>query len=548
MSVKFCSAILFSLFVLTAAQAQKAERRSGELIVQLLPEASPATVLFQLKQALPGTPDLFWKEPLAPGWHIWLLGFDENAVSPELLKTAAQRLPDVRNAQWNHRVEERATFPNDPDWFKQDDMDLIGMPDAWDVSTGGLTPAGDTIVVAVLEKGALLAHPDLAPNIWYNRGEIPGNDVDDDGNGYVDDYRGWNPRTKDDNPGTIGFHGTAVNAIIGAKGNNSTGVTGVNWNVKLLNLANVEFESEIINAYKYTADMRRLYNTTNGAKGAFVVASNASFGIDFERAADHPVWCAVYDSLGAVGIVSIGATSNDDINVDIQGDMPSTCPSNYLIAVNNVTSLSGIKVTNTGFGAVHVDLGAPGEGTYTARSQDQNPTYGAFNGTSASTPHVTGAVALLYSLQCASLTSDALTDPAACATRMRQLILENVSPESTLKDITTTGGRLDVSLAVKSVQENCDGAPTGMLDIMWIRPNPVYDEMQVRFQMPSYSSYQILVFNMLGQQLHEESFPKNPGPFSSNIWKFNAANLPRGVYMLAFGRNEAWRSELFVKK
>jgi len=547
MSVKFCSAILLSLLFLTAAQAQKAERRNGEMLVQLLPEASPATVLFQLKQALPGTSNLFWKESPAPDWHIRLLGFDENAVSPEAVLTAARRLPDVRNAQWNHRATERATFPNDPDWFKQDDMDLIGMADAWDVTTGGLTPAGDTIVVAVLEKGALLAHPDLAANVWYNRGEIPGNDVDDDGNGYVDDYRGWNPRTKDDNPGTIGFHGTAVNGIIGAKGNNNTGVTGVNWNVKLLNIANVEFESEIIAAYKYAADMRRLYNATNGAKGAFIVTTNASFGIDFEHAADHPVWCAVYDSLGAVGVVSVGATANLDTNVDTQGDMPSTCPSNYLITVNNVGIL-GSKVPNTGYGAQHIDLGAPGEGSYTTRSQDLSPTYGTFNGTSASTPHVTGAVALLYSLQCASLTSDALTDPATCATRMRQLILDNVAPEPTLKNITTTEGRLDVSRTVKAVQENCNGAPTGVLDILWMRPNPVHDELEVRFQMPTYSAYQILVFNMLGQQLHEESFPKNPGPFSSNIWKYNVTHLPRGVYMLAFGRNEAWRSELFVKK
>jgi serine protease len=545
MTNKFCFAILLFFSVLAGIQAQTTERRSGELLVQLNPEAAPATVLFQLSQALPGSANLYWKETVAPDWQIYLLGFDASAVDPELVLAAGRRQPDIRTAQWNHRVLERATFPNDADWFKQNDMTLIGMPDAWDVTTGGLTPAGDTIVVAVLEKGALLAHPDLAANVWFNWGEIPNNDIDDDGNGFVDDFRGWNPRTQSDHPGTIGFHGTAVNGIIGAAGNSGIGVSGVNWNVKLMNLANVEYENEIIGAYNYAAKMRRLYNTTNGAKGAFVVTSNASFGIDFERAANHPLWCAVYDSLGNVGILNIGATANMDINVDVDGDMPSTCPSEYLITVNNVDPFDK-KMQNTGYGSINIDLGAPGQGTYTTRSVDQTPTYGTFDGTSAATPHVTGAVALLYSLQCTKFTEDALTNPVECAKRMRNIILENVSPNTSLQGITTTGGRLDVDGSVKAVQEFCDGAAAGPLEILWVRPNPVFDELQVRFRNPTYTPYRIRVFNMLGQQLHDEAL--NPDPFSNNIWKFNARWLPRGVYVVSFGRNDAWRSVKFVKK
>src|SRR5690606_35239994 len=98
-----------------------------------------------------------------------------------------------------------------------DDMTLIGAPEAWDITTGGLSPANDTIVVAVLEKGALLSHPDLAPNRWHNWAEIPGNGLDDDNNGYVDDFGGWDARNGGDNTGTNN-HGTAVNGIIGARG------------------------------------------------------------------------------------------------------------------------------------------------------------------------------------------------------------------------------------------------------------------------------------------------------------------------------------------
>ncbi len=545
MKNKIYLSLIFGLFTACMAMSQSLERRSGELLLQLRADASPNTVLFELKKTAPGLESLNWKNVVAPEWQMYLLGFDESRIDPVALLSAARRMPDIQTAQWNHRAFERVTQPNDADWWQQDEMTLIGMPQAWDVTTGGLTPAGDTIVVAVLEKGALLEHPDLAANIWYNRGEIPGNGVDDDGNGYTDDYRGWNPRTEDDDPGDVGFHGTAVNGIIGAKGNNGIGVTGVNWDVKMLNLANVEYESEIIAAYNYVGNMRKKYNNSNGQQGAFVVATNASFGIDNEQASAHPLWCAVYDSLGQVGILSVGATSNQNTNVDIQGDMPSTCPSEYLITVNNVDKFDK-KVQNTGYGSTHIDLGAPGQGSHTTKSQGTTPNYGAFDGTSAATPHVTGAVGFLYSLQCPELTADALTQPALCARRLRDIILENVSPNETLQNITTSGGRLDVAQAVKAVQELCDGTATGPLEIIWARPNPVHTELQVRFQTPTYSPYQVRVFNMLGQQVYEETL--TPSPFSSNIWKYDATLLPRGVYSVAFGRKDAWRAVKFVKK
>ena len=148
---------------LPALIGQTAERRGGELLVQLEADASPNTAISQLSRALNIPVTL--KSAVAPEWHIYLLGFDEQLVDPAALLAAARVLPDIRFAQWNHRAVERNTIPNDTHWSQQDNLDLIGMPEAWDVTTGGLTPAGDTIVIAVLEKGALLGHPDLAPNI-----------------------------------------------------------------------------------------------------------------------------------------------------------------------------------------------------------------------------------------------------------------------------------------------------------------------------------------------------------------------------------------------
>lgn len=543
MTIKFYLLPLFWFACSMAAMAQVAERRSGELLLQLRSDAAPATVLNQLTRATPQFAPMRWKAAVAPGWQIYLLEFSETGADPAPLLAAAQRLPDVQAAQWNFRTVERNTQPNDPDWIQQDNMALIGMPAAWDVATGGVTPAGDTIVVAVLEKGALLSHPDLAANVWYNRGEIPGNGLDDDGNGYKDDYRGWNFRTQDDDLGTIDFHGTAVHGIIGAKGNNAMGVSGVNWNVKLMHLSNAEFESEIIAAYYYAAAMRRLYNATEGGLGAFVAATNASFGIDYEPAAAHPIWCAVYDSLGAVGILSIGATANDNINVDEQGDMPSTCPSQYLIAVNSVNKFDK-KMTKTGVGQINIDLAAPGQ-SYTTLSEGLNARYGSFEGTSGAAPHVTGAVALLYNLNCPDLTADALTQPAQCARRIRDFILENVSPNTTLEGLTATGGRLDVAASVKAIQDLCGGSTAGPLKILWARPNPVHTELRVHFQAPTFTPYTFRVFDILGQQLFEETV--EPDPLSSNVWKYDASRLPAGVYSVAFGRKDAWRSEKFVK-
>jgi hypothetical protein len=532
-------------YLSTAAQNSSAERSSGELLVQLRPEASPATVLYELQAEMPAEAALSWKKTVAPLWHIYLLGFDESAVEAPQLLTAVRRHPAVAAAQWNHRVQERATYPNDPEWNRQTGLALIGMPDAWDITTGGITPQGDTIVVAVLEKGALRTHPDVAPNYWFNWKEVPNNGIDDDGNGYVDDFRGWNPRKGSDDPGTPGFHGTAVNGIIGAKGNNGIGVSGVNWNVRLMNLSDITYEDEIVAGYYYAANMRRLYNATKGNSGAFVVVTNASFGIDRAWPQDFPLWCAVYDSLGKLGILSVGATANTNTNVDVAGDMPSTCPSEYLIIVTNVDQ-SGRKIQETGFGRKYVDLGAPGDGTYTTRSQNNIPTYGIFNGTSAATPHVTGVIALLYSLPCSTFVSDALTQPAACARRVRDILLESVTPEPTLVNITTTEGRLNAAAAVRRVQDLCGGSPLGPLQILWVRPNPVHEEIQARLQTPTYSPYLIRIFNALGQLIYEETF--TPAPFSGNIWRKTISDLPMGVYILSFGRNDAWRSVKFIKK
>ena len=107
----------------------------------------------------------------------------------------------------------------------------INATSAWDLSTGS-----NQVIVAVIDTGVLYTHSDLSANIWTNSGEIPGNGIDDDHNGYIDDVHGWNFITNTSDPLDDNGHGTHVSGTIGAVGNNGIGVTGVNWQVKIMAL------------------------------------------------------------------------------------------------------------------------------------------------------------------------------------------------------------------------------------------------------------------------------------------------------------------------
>jgi Subtilase family len=185
------------------------------------------------------------KKVLVKRLNIWLLGYDTGR------STATQALSNIRQsshaklAQFNHYVTMRSNFPNDPRFGEQWGLHNTGQnggtpdadidaPEAWDISTGGNTALGDEIVVAVIDGGFFLNAPDL--DFWKNVHEIPGNGIDDDNNGYIDDYDGWNAYL------STGYippdpHGTHVTGIACAKGNNSMGTSGVNWNVKIMPIA-----------------------------------------------------------------------------------------------------------------------------------------------------------------------------------------------------------------------------------------------------------------------------------------------------------------------
>lgn len=443
--------------VLLPAQSGRPAYLAGDVLVMLQPGADVAAITGDLR-VVNGLPTGLRavKEVSAP-LRTWLLHYDQPALPQGVMLRAVQRHPAAQLAQNNHVVTDRIV-PNDPQFGQQwhhvnpNDAD-IDSDLAWDITTGGVTAAGDTIVVCIIEN-ADLPHPDLIGNAWFNHLEIPNDGLDNDANGYVDDYRGWNPANNDDDV-YGGGHGTQVAGMIGAKGNNGTAVAGANWNVKMMVVTRQGVgEAEVLASYTYPLVMRRQYNQTGGSKGAFVVATNASWGINYGDPADAPLWCAMYDTLGTAGVLNCGATANLNINIDVEGDLPTACPSPFMVSVT-ATNDNDMR-TFSGYGATTIDVGAPGEDVVTTSMGGGT---GSTSGTSFASPLTAGVIGLLYSAPCATLGALAQADPEAAALYVRDKLFEGVDQVGNLPGNTVTGGRINAHNSLQAIMANCGPCP-----------------------------------------------------------------------------------------
>lgn len=458
--------VFLTLFLFFVFFLQLSAQRDNGLLVSMADNLTPVMLLGRFERS--SVQSVFIEKRVSKSLNIWLLSSRDDKTETAVLLQWLRQQPEVRAAQYNHILEERNNLPNDPQFNNQWQLNNtgqsgglpgadIGALAAWDITTGGLTPAGDTIVVAVIDGGIAANHPDLAQNLWYNWADIPNDGIDNDNNGYIDDRRGWNVWTHhDDIEGNATSHGTPVSAIIGARGNNNNGVTGINWKVKLMFVAGGGTEAAILEAYDYVIQTRQRYNETNGQQGAFVVAVNCSWGANYGMPEDAPLWCAAFDSMGQAGILSIAATANIPVDVDVSGDLPTTCPSDYLLAVTSLDRYNN-KGSLAAWGAQHIDLGAPGQEVYTAASGNG---YGVFYGTSFAAPQVSGAVGMMYAAPCPNLISLAKSNPAAAAIWVKNLILENVTPLASLEGSTVTGGGLQLYQALQQYEDMCSACPS----------------------------------------------------------------------------------------
>ena len=471
----------------------------------------------------------------------------ESTNNQQLIKLLKQDKAVLKIA-YDMPLRYRNTEPNDMSFDEQWNMKNIRADLVWSETTGGQTADGKKIVIGVLEKGIDPRHEDLVDNIWVNQAEIPNNNKDDDDNGYIDDYGGLNladltdNHTPNDKQGNRTAHGTQVAGVIGAKGNNEIGVAGINWDIDLLLFSKVDFISQVIEAHEYAYNLRKQFNETNGTKGAFIIAMNHSFGFSGrpEESNMGEELCEMIDLMGNVGILTVAATYNQDIDVEEIGDLIPSCSSDFVIGITSSNERNE-RAKNSGYGNISIDLAAPGERIYTLNLENG---YGLVSGTSMATPLVTGTIGLLYSLPCDKLAEDAITNPATTAKFIKAVILNSTRPMVNDNARTVTGGILDAFGAMEGVQLYCGNPQSNKFEITQLYPNPATSDLTIIFKTPDFEPYQLIISNTLGQIVYQKN--SRTSRFEANILTTDISHFASGFYFLTLRNKEKALTKQFI--
>jgi len=375
--------------------------------------------------------------------HGSLVHVDSGDVDAAIAKL--QQDPRVRYAEPNYVIT-IAALPNDPAFGNTWGLNNTGQtingspgtpdadidaPEAWNITTGS-----SNVMVAVIDTGVDWSHPDLSSQIWINPGEnCPGcrNDgIDNDHNGFIDDWHGWDFANNDNNPTDDHGHGTHVAGTIGAAGNNGTGVAGVNWNVKIMPVKFLNAQGSGTDANAVSAI---LYAAQNGAD----VMNNSWADNVYSQALADAI--TVADQHNSLFVAAAGNNGTDN-------DSSPTYPASY--DMPNVVAVAATDNTDnraffSNVGRRSVDLGAPGVDIY---STWPGGGYQYLSGTSMATPQVAGAAAL-----------EKAAFPSASAAGLKALLLATVDPKPSLASTTSSGGRLNIGNAVA-----CNATPQVWID------------------------------------------------------------------------------------
>lgn len=371
-------------------------------------------------------------DQLVPGLRA--INFDGSRFSVTQMMNYLATQSNVQYVEANYLYHASATIPNDTNfsnlWGMNNTGQVIGgqtgivdadidAPEAWDLSKGS-----GTFVIAVIDTGVDFTHSDLAANIWSNPGEIAGDGIDNDGNGFIDDTRGWDFVNNDNSPLDDNNHGTHCAGTIGGIGNNGAGVAGVNWKVKIMPLKFLAASGSgsTANALKCLN-----YAVANGAK----ISSNSWGGGGFSQS----FLDALQSAAATKGHLFIAAAGNSGQDNDAFPAYPSGYDSPNVMAVaatDNRDALAGFSQ----YGATTVDLGAPGVNIYSTKPGN---TYQYLSGTSMATPAVAGAAALVWDFY-----------PTFTYTDIMRRIYATVDKIPSLTGKVATGGRLNVFRSLRN--------------------------------------------------------------------------------------------------
>jgi subtilisin family serine protease len=357
------------------------------------------------------------------GWHRIRLA-PGTTVASAIARYGSSNSVDAVQPNFYYRL---LATPNDPSFGSLWGLAKISAPQAWDLNTGS-----PTVVIANIDTGVKYDHEDLAANMWTNPGEIPNNGIDDDGNGFVDDYHGYDFFFNDSDPIDEHGHGTHTAGTLGAVGNNGVGVVGVNWNVRIMAIKIYDStgfgttSSMLINAYNYVRMMKE--------RGINIRVTNNSYGGCDEACGYDQATKDAIDALGNAGVLQVFAAGNGNANSDVNPLFPAAYNSPWIISVANSNSTDD-RNSSSNYGLVSVDLAAPGTGILSTWLSPAN--YGTISGTSMATPHVAGAAALI-----------AAQYPALSSASIKATILNTVDLLAQWNGIVKTGGRLNLAQAM----------------------------------------------------------------------------------------------------
>ncbi|HEY3215053.1 MAG TPA: S8 family serine peptidase, partial [Candidatus Eisenbacteria bacterium] len=423
-------ALLAAAILALPAWAQAPPRTiPGELLVKFKPTASAAeraSVMGQMHGRALRSFDFI-------GVEHWKL----EGTTVEQALSRLRNHPRIEYAEPNYEL--RADLvPNDPRFPEMYGLRNTGQTggtpgadikavNAWDLFTGD-----PNLLVGVIDTGFDYNHPDLAANVWTNPGEIPGNGIDDDHNGYVDDVHGYDFYNNDGDPFDDNGHGTHTSGTIAAVGNNNVGVVGVCWQAKIVG---IKFLSAGGSGSTAGAIAGVQYAIAVGVR----LTSNSWGGGGFSQALLDAI-----NAAGAAGQLFVAAAGNSSQNTDVTPNYPSAYNSPYIIAVA-ATDHNDNLASFSNYGATTVDIAAPG---VSILSTQPGNSYQLLSGTSMATPHVAGAAAMVMG-----------RFPGISNLQAKTLILNAADVKPQLAGKCLTGGRLNLFLSIAEP----DDTPPGMI-------------------------------------------------------------------------------------